>query len=772
MGWLRYRHYNLSFSDRPPWLNKIENLPMRLKTLLLSFTLLCSGLLSGQAHFWPFGQGLGLDFNQNPPQLRSVPWQRTSNAQFQGDLNQCSVYEDDSEQVMVYFLNGQYIDANDNVIYSVPNYHRAFGNSVIRGNSDGSNQSNFFLLNDTIYHIYSSGKRIIGNLPIYGNTVNLKIYLTKIITNANGNWSVQTVDSFPRVNYSVDYSNTFRMFDFHQDSAKFFVYSSVVSSGIGTPAIWGAAEKKLLTINPQGFGVSNLDLSTFEVSELYSCSVYSSLTKSIYYQSRNGIIYRSTPAFLNGSTIATMHVKDSMTYFSPRDSINFGIAGARFFRVDPSQRYLFVSAEPTGNGYRRQYRLTRFDLLAANQQEFQASAVDLKAPSQYVNDMQFGPDGNLYVLWGDANWRSQPDQDNDKIGRIVNPTAVDTTQISCQVNFLSTQPWQAYAMFPDFTSRQKNFTKFEMLYACQDSVQFRLDFGRGVDSVIWNFGEPALGASNTSQDLDPVVAYPQAGTYFVRVELWWRGEVLHTLSDSVEVLPVIDFSLPEDTILCEGEELLLDVSQDFSVQYRWNTGDTTGQITVDNTGWYQVELTNACGQMSDSIWVDYIPDPQASLRDTSLCEQDSNLLVSLPYNENYFYRWSTGADSSAIAVNDSGTYFVSYGSYCDSITESFTIEKRPCSCELFIPNAFTPNGDGLNDEFIIVSPCEELEYELLIFNRWGTMVYEQSSGTPSWDGYYNGELTPGVYVYKINYRGRSMDGAVEGKESGTLTLIR
>jgi hypothetical protein len=102
------------------------------------------GLLSGQAHFWPFGQGLGLDFNQNPPQLRSVPWQRTSNAQFQNDLNQCSVYEDDSGQVMVYFLNGQYVDASDNVIYSVPNYHRAFGNSVIRGNSDGSNQSNFF----------------------------------------------------------------------------------------------------------------------------------------------------------------------------------------------------------------------------------------------------------------------------------------------------------------------------------------------------------------------------------------------------------------------------------------------------------------------------------------------------------------------------------------------------------------------------------------------------------------------------------------------------
>ncbi len=51
-------------------------------------------------------------------------------------------------------------------------------------------------------------------------------------------------------------------------------------------------------------------------------------------------------------------------------------------------------------------------------------------------------------------------------------------------------------------------------------------------------------------------------------------------------------------------------------------------------------------------------------------------------------------------------------------------------------------------------------------------MHQQSSGRTSWDGYDNGELTPGVYVYKINYRGRSMAGSVEGKESGTLTLIR
>ena len=747
------------------------------KYIIILF-LLQVGLLSGQAHFWPFGQGLGLDFNQNPPQLRSVPWQRSSTPQFQSDLNQCSVFENDSGRVVLYFLNGKYMDANDAVIYSVPNYHRAPETSQGNwGNMVGSKQSNFYIFNDTLYHTYTSGVLPVPfTNPVYGGTSNLKIFLRRLV-NSNGTWSMSLIDSFPRINNTVDFRNTFSIVDHHPDSSKFVLFSSVEKARLNIPGTHENAEKKILTITPSGFLEGPVNLTTDMLYTLYQSSVYSSLTKSIYAYPLSVLqvrhIVRYEPVFSSGSNFSTVVPKDSMLFYSPKDS-NINYTAQRVFRTDPSQRYLFISMllRKTGQmGFI--HRLIRYDLLAINQTEWEATAVDLGAPANLrVNDMQFGLDGNLYLLWSDNLDRTSPSQNCDEIGRIINPTSLDTTQISCQVNFLSTQPWQAYAMFPDITSRQRQHGTFEMLYACQDSVQFRLDFGRGVDSVIWNFGEPALGAANTSQDLDPVVAYPEAGTYLVRVELWWRGEVLHTLTDSVEVLPVIDFSLPEDTILCEGEELLLDVSQDFSVQYRWNTGDTTAQIRVDSAGWYEVELTNACGQMSDSIWVDYILDPLASLRDTSLCEQDSNLLVSLPYNENYFYRWSTGADSSSISVNDSGTYTVTYGSYCDSISESFTIEKRPCSCELFIPNAFTPNGDGLNDEFVIVSPCEELEYELLIFNRWGTLVYEQSAGTPSWDGYYNGELTSGVYVYKINYRGRSMAGAVEGKESGTLTLIR
>jgi gliding motility-associated-like protein len=96
---------------------------------------------------------------------------------------------------------------------------------------------------------------------------------------------------------------------------------------------------------------------------------------------------------------------------------------------------------------------------------------------------------------------------------------------------------------------------------------------------------------------------------------------------------------------------------------------------------------------------------------------------------------------------------------------------------MFIPSAFSPNGDGLNDIFIPVSIAvynemeeDELQYEFSIYNRWGQRVFSTSSQNIGWDGIFNGVQAPeGVYSYAIKATG------VSGKKlnySGTVTLIR
>ena len=90
--------------------------------------------------------------------------------------------------------------------------------------------------------------------------------------------------------------------------------------------------------------------------------------------------------------------------------------------------------------------------------------------------------------------------------------------------------------------------------------------------------------------------------------------------------------------------------------------------------------------------------------------------------------------------------------------------------ELYIPNAFTPNSDGLNDEFKIINLSDEKVIDFRIFNRWGTILYRSGDNHAAWDGKYKGKMQEtGVYGYlmKIGYA----DGSIVTYK-GTVMLIR
>ncbi|TAE53196.1 MAG: PKD domain-containing protein, partial [Bacteroidetes bacterium] len=88
---------------------------------------------------------------------------------------------------------------------------------------------------------------------------------------------------------------------------------------------------------------------------------------------------------------------------------------------------------------------------------------------------------------------------------------------------------------------------------------------------------------------------------------------------------------------------------------------------------------------------------------------------------------------------------------------------------IFYPNAFSPNGDGHNDEFFIVMNSIEV-FEIQIFDRWGRKVFASANTDFRWDGTLNGQASPeGVYTYLVKattYRGERFERA------GSVTLIR
>ena len=94
--------------------------------------------------------------------------------------------------------------------------------------------------------------------------------------------------------------------------------------------------------------------------------------------------------------------------------------------------------------------------------------------------------------------------------------------------------------------------------------------------------------------------------------------------------------------------------------------------------------------------------------------------------------------------------------------------------DLWIPNAFSPDYDGINDIFKPKANTELLNYNLQIYTRWGALIFESNDINKGWNGIYKGKDCPvGVYVYRICYKGYGSIFLNEGKTIiGYVTLVR
>lgn len=121
------------------------------------------------------------------------------------------------------------------------------------------------------------------------------------------------------------------------------------------------------------------------------------------------------------------------------------------------------------------------------------------------------------------------------------------------------------------------------------------------------------------------------------------------------------------------------------------------------------------------------------------------------------YVWNNGSKDDSIQIQYNGYYEVRGISSCgvstfgDSVEDFCLRDYGAPPTRLFVPNAFTPNGDQLNDLFLPIGNGI-LQYEMSIYNRWGEKVFYSDSLELGWDGRYNGQLQPnGMYNYVLHY---------------------
>ncbi|MFT5801093.1 MAG: gliding motility-associated-like protein [Nonlabens sp.] len=206
--------------------------------------------------------------------------------------------------------------------------------------------------------------------------------------------------------------------------------------------------------------------------------------------------------------------------------------------------------------------------------------------------------------------------------------------------------------------------------------------------------------------------------------------------------------------------------------FQWSNGSSSDNIAVDSSGIYWVEATlNDC-QVSDTIAIIYKEIEPINLGDnTIICEDKNQQCLLNVSRERGIYRWQDGSTDSTFLVTEAGAYSVTV--YVDFCTFRDTIEFTDCNTCMHIPNAFTANFDGLNDEFMPLSNCELLTYNLQVFNRYGAKVFESEDISRGWDGRVDGRQSGlGVYVYRIGYSYDNKGEVVGFEKVGKVTLVR
>lgn len=162
-----------------------------------------------------------------------------------------------------------------------------------------------------------------------------------------------------------------------------------------------------------------------------------------------------------------------------------------------------------------------------------------------------------------------------------------------------------------------------------------------------------------------------------------------------------------------------------------------------------------CGNATEPGVLNFtIPEPVAPgflVADTAKCSYD---IVTVGPNRNFVsYTWSTGETSPTIQTEFPGTYKldVTDSNGCTA-SASVTVRDSTCPEHFFLPNAFTPNGDGRNDVLRPIFEGDVRNFHFMVFNRWGQKMFESTDASKGWDGRFNGQPQPaGTYIYSCSF---------------------
>lgn len=259
----------------------------------------------------------------------------------------------------------------------------------------------------------------------------------------------------------------------------------------------------------------------------------------------------------------------------------------------------------------------------------------------------------------------------------------------------------------------------------------------------------------------------------VWVKSWLYGGTVY-MWDSINIInQPISTGLPKDTFFCFNQPYLT-LTATANNGYLWHNGSKLNSLLIDRldllSGNLKVWLTvtkNTC-TLTDTVSITQKPAIQIPITDTTTCFEDVPQILLDAGAKFKTYLWQpTGETTKTVYSQQAQIYNLTVtDSFNCTQTKSIAVDEL-CKAEVFIPNAFTPNSDNLNDTYKPIFKTKNLlQYEFKIFDSWGNEVFTTTDPTKAWDAKNS---SVGVYVVLVNYQYK---GFLPQTQKGTVTLLR
>jgi gliding motility-associated-like protein len=260
----------------------------------------------------------------------------------------------------------------------------------------------------------------------------------------------------------------------------------------------------------------------------------------------------------------------------------------------------------------------------------------------------------------------------------------------------------------------------------------------GAYRYLWSNGSTADSIQVGNDTTVWMIGYSSVGCY------------TDTIRFKVKEEPDWTFNTSGNELYCQGDSTVLSATG--AAKYKWSTGSADSSIVVKTSGVYTIVGSNARGcekSTTFNVVEDPLPNASFSVSTNSINVRQNKLTCTLPEESGVQYSWNMGDGLTETGSTIQHSYNIISGTleYIVALTatnkngcvntSSQNIEVVP-----FIPNVFSPNGDGVNDTFMS-------GYDLQVFDRNGILLYK---GTSGWNGIYeNKKMDNDTYFYLLHY---------------------